>query len=105
MTPSSRASRATSSQSARAALRVEARGRLVEEEDAGPVHEREREIEPPLHAARVAADLAVGGLGQPDAVEQLVAGARLRSAFGIACSIVCSRRWSRPVSRGSSAAS
>ena len=39
-----------------AALRVEAGRRLVEEQDAGPVDEREREVEPALHAARVAAD-------------------------------------------------
>ena len=38
-----------------AALRVEPGRRLVEEEDARPVHEREREVEPPLHPARVAA--------------------------------------------------
>ena len=66
-----------------AALRVEAGRRLVEEEDARPVDEREREVEPALHAARVAADLAVGGVGQADALEQLVARARLRSARGI----------------------
>ena len=35
------------------------------------VHEREREVEPPPHAARVAADAPVAGLGQADAVEQL----------------------------------
>ena len=56
----------------RAALRVEAGRRLVEEEDARPVDEREREVEPPLHAARVAADLAVGRLGEADALEQLL---------------------------------
>ena len=100
VTPSSRASRPTSSQSARAALDVEAGRRLVEEEDARPVDERHREIEPALHPARVAAHLAVGGLGQADALEQLVrarrrarragapaappagAGARGRSAAG-----------------------
>ncbi len=37
-----------------AALRVEAGGRLVEEEQARLVHEREREVEPALHPARVA---------------------------------------------------
>ena len=46
----------------RAALRVEPRGRLVEEEDARPVDEREGEVEAALHAAGVAADLAVGGV-------------------------------------------
>ena len=70
--PSSWASRATSSHSAAAALRVEAGGRLVEEQDPRRVDEREREVQPALHAARVAADAAVGRLGQPDALEQLL---------------------------------
>ena len=47
----------------------------------GPVHERQREVEPAPHAARVAAHAAVGRLGQADALDQLVA-ARARSAFG-----------------------
>ena len=58
-----------------AALRVEARRRLVEEEDARPVDEREREVEPALHPARVRPHLAVGGLGETDAREQLLAAA------------------------------
>ena len=56
----------------RAALDVEPGRRLVEEEDPRPVHEREREVEPPLHPARVAADLAIGRLVEADAVEQLL---------------------------------
>ena len=55
-----------------AALDVEAGGRLVEEEDTGPVQQREGQVEPPLHAARVAADLAVGRIGEADALDQLV---------------------------------
>ena len=39
------------------------------------MHEREREVEPALHAARVAADLAVGRVGEADALEQLGAAA------------------------------
>ena len=35
--------------------------------------ERQREVEPPFHPARVAADLAVGGLREADPLEQLVA--------------------------------
>jgi hypothetical protein len=58
-----------------AALRVQAGGRLVEEEDRRAVHERERQVEPALHAARVAADLAVGRVGEADALEQLGAAA------------------------------
>ena len=54
----------------RAALWVEPGGRLVEEEDARPVHERERQVEPPLHPTRVASDLAVGGLRETHALEQ-----------------------------------
>ena len=71
--PSSRERWATSSQSARAALDVEAGGRLVEEEDARAVQQGEGEVEPALHPARVAADLAVGRVGEPDALDQLVA--------------------------------
>ena len=58
-----------------AALRIEAGRGLVEEEDAGRVHEGEREVEAALHAAGVAAHLAVGGVGQADALEQLDAAA------------------------------
>src|SRR5204863_1683326 len=56
----------------RPALDVEARRRLVEEENRRPVHERHRQVEPALHPARIAAHLAVGGTGKPDAVEELV---------------------------------
>ena len=55
-----------------AADRVEAGGRLVEEEHAGLVDERGGEVEPALHPARVGADAAVGGLRQPDPAEQRV---------------------------------
>ena len=53
-----------------ATLQIEARRRLVEEQDSRAVHEGEREIEPPLHAARIAAHPAVRRLGQPDAFQQ-----------------------------------
>ncbi len=45
-----------------ARLRVEPGGRLVEEEHARPVDEADRDVEPPLHPAGVAARDAVGGL-------------------------------------------
>ena len=35
------------------------------------VDERQRQVEPAAHAARVAADATVARLGEPDAVEQL----------------------------------
>jgi hypothetical protein len=54
------------------ALRVEARRRLVEEQDPRSVGEREREVEPALHAAGVATDLAVRGQAETDASEELV---------------------------------
>jgi hypothetical protein len=54
------------------ALRVEAGGRLVQEEDPGRVDERESQIEPALHPTGVAADLAVGRLREPHALEQKV---------------------------------
>ncbi len=67
-----------------AALRVEAGRRLVEEEDPRAVDEREREIEAALHAARIAADLAIGRLGEADPLDQLVARGRV------------ARPWARP---------
>ena len=54
------------------ALRVKAGRRLVEEQDPRRVDQRQREVQPALHPARVAADPAVGRLGQPDALEQRV---------------------------------
>ena len=56
-----------------AALRVQAGRRLVEEQHARAVQQREREVQAALHAAGVAADLAARGVAQPDAVEQLLA--------------------------------
>src|SRR5439155_15747874 len=47
-------------------------GRLVEEEDPGPVHEREGEVETTLHPPGVTLDLAIRGFGQADARQQLV---------------------------------
>ena len=105
VTPSSVASRCDLVPQRAAALRVQARGRLVEEEDRRPVHERQGEVEAALHAAGVAADLAVGRLGQPDALEQLGRrGSRGRPWPGRAgppCRSMCSR----PVRKLSSAAS
>ena len=54
------------------ALGIEPGRRLVEEEQARVVDEREREIETPLHAARVRPHLPVGRFGEADAVEQLL---------------------------------
>jgi hypothetical protein len=67
-----------------AALDVEACRGLVQEQDAGPVDEREREVEAPLHAAGVRADAAVGGGGEADSLEQLLgAGAALRAGESV----------------------
>ena len=55
-----------------ARLGVEAGRRLVEEQHLRPVDEPERDVEPALHPARVAVDDAVGGVGDPDELEQLV---------------------------------
>src|SRR5918999_457305 len=54
------------------ALRVEARGGLVQEEDSRAVRQGERQVEATLHPARVAADPAVGGKAQAHPREQLV---------------------------------
>ena len=52
--------------------RVEAGRWLVEEEDLGPVHEGRGQVEPALHAPRVALDAAVGGLHEVDQLEELL---------------------------------
>jgi hypothetical protein len=56
-----------------AADRVEAGGGLVEKEDAGGVDESRGQVETPAHPARVGADAPVGGLAEPDPVQQGVA--------------------------------
>ena len=67
-----------------AALHVEPRGGLVEEQDARAVDERQRQVEPALHAARVAAHAAVRRLHEPDALEQRVGAlARLRPGHAV----------------------
>ena len=71
-----------------AADRVEAGGRLVEEEDARLVDERGGEVEPAPHAARVGADAAVGGLrrGRPARAARRRAGAPSRARAARAAS-------------------
>ena len=54
-----------------ARLGVQAGGRLVEEQDLGAVDEAHRQVEPALHAARVGLGLAVGGVGEAEALERL----------------------------------
>ena len=53
-------------------LRVEARGRLVQEEDAGPVDQAHGHIQLALHAARVGSGHPARGLGQTEALEQAI---------------------------------
>ena len=55
-----------------AALGVEARGRLVEEEDGRVRHQRGGQVEAAAHAARVGLEHPVAGVGQPELLEQLV---------------------------------
>jgi hypothetical protein len=57
----------------RAALDIEPGRRLVEEENPRRMDEGKREVEAPLHPAGVAAHLAVGGLGEADALEEKLA--------------------------------
>ena len=54
----------------RSVLRVEARGRLVEEEHVGLVDDAERDVETPALTARVRVDAAVGELGEVEHVDQ-----------------------------------
>jgi hypothetical protein len=61
-------------------LRIEPRGRLVEEQHVRGVDEPERDVEPPLHAARVALDDTVGRVRDADQLEQFVDTAAERGA-------------------------
>ena len=51
---------------------IETRGGLVEEQHLGVVHERGREVEPPLHAAGIRADLAIERVADVDHGRQLL---------------------------------
>jgi len=53
------------------ARRVEAGGRLVEEQDRRARHQAGGEVEPAAHAARVGLHHAPGGVGEVEALEQL----------------------------------
>ena len=52
-------------------LDVDAGGRLVEDQQAGAMHQRAREDQPALHAARQRARAVIALLGQREGVEQL----------------------------------
>ena len=54
-----------------ARLGVQAGGRLVEEQHLGAVDEAHGQVETALHAARVGLGLAVGGVGEAEALERL----------------------------------
>ena len=54
------------------AARVQARARLVEEDHLRAADQAHREVEPPAHAAAVGGDATVGGVGEIEALEQLV---------------------------------
>ena len=85
--------------------RVQAGGRLVEEQHLGLVDQRHREVQAPAHAARVGADAALGGLLRPDALDQLGRARRAPTRGAMPCSVACSSISSRPVISRSSAAS
>ena len=51
------------------ALRIEAGGRLVEEEDGGPVHDRSRHHQPLGHPARQGVDADRPALREPELLE------------------------------------
>ena len=81
--PNSVPVRRTSAEHLVAAGRVEAVGRLVEQQQPRVVDERLGELDPLLHAGRVAADRAVALLVQPDVAQHLgrpLAGRRARAA-------------------------
>ena len=85
--------------------RVEPGGRLVEEQDVGLVHQRRGEVEPPLHAAGVALDHAVGGVLELDQLEQLLGALGPPRGLSSPNSRPCRTSSSRPVWRGSRPAS
>ena len=84
---------------------VQAGRRLVEEQHVGPVHERGGEVQPALHAARVALDAAVGRVLELDQREQLVARARRPRRRQRRTAGPAGSSSSRPLWRGSSPAS
>ena len=55
-----------------AALRVDADGRLVEDQQRRPVQQADADVQPALHAAGVLLGLVLGPVGQADDVEHLV---------------------------------
>ena len=78
--------------------------RLVEQQQPGPTDEAGAEVEAPAHAARVVADEAVAGIGQPELGEDRGGrrgGPRSRPWPNSRATIT---RFSRPVSAGSTAA-
>ena len=78
--------------------RVQRAGRLVEDDELRPGHQRDRQPEPLLHALGEAADPVVGAVGQPDqrqALALLVGGHPRRRA-----SRTCRRSTSAAVSHG-----
>ena len=95
----------TSSHRSDAALRVEAGGRLVEEEDA----RASARARAPGRAGASCRPSSRRPCGRPRRPGRRARAARRRGAtrsrFGSPCSVVCRRRCSRPVSSGSSAAS
>ena len=50
---------------------IEARGRLVEEDHLGPADQARGEVEAPPHATGVRLDATIGGLGEPELIQQL----------------------------------
>jgi hypothetical protein len=58
--------------------RVEAGGRLIEEEQVGVARQRDRDVEPPLLPARELDHPRVPLAGQADQLDDLVAGSRAR---------------------------
>jgi hypothetical protein len=77
-------------------LGIEPRRRLVEAQHLGAVDEPEPDVQSPLHAARVRADLAVGCIGKAEALQELVDPGPQRAAAE-ALTRPCSMRFSRPV--------
>ena len=85
--------------------RVEAGGRLVEEEHRWPGDEAGGEVEAPAHAAGVALEDAAGGVGEIEVLEQLASPATVPRARRSPLRRPIIMRFCRPVSSSSRVAS
>src|SRR5262249_31896309 len=66
-----------------ARLRIDTRGRLVEQNQLGSMNQRDREVKAAFHAARVGGDAIVAAFAQADEAEQLIDSLRKFGALDV----------------------